>query len=174
MTKQTRKVNNAKKETTQAAAKAPTKRKPRSKAQTQAAAKTAQAFTYWPEGGSAYEGFYSATSKEGKLILPAAFVVAGFAKMGAKGLLSATGTGNKALLQAIVDRTPYAAHKRAKRFTASDTLTKAALDHFNGRIRTDKDLASVKALVEAMTKGGKVEGFGLLDFSRKVEIEIKA
>jgi len=118
------------------------------------------AFAHWPETSSPY---YGVTGDVRAVLICAAFVVAGFAKLN-KTNIGKGAKGNVALFVQLVGRTPLNHHRNAKRIVG-DTLSAGGLTWFQHRISDTERFDLTSELVTAMQKGGKVAG---LNFTRKV------
>ncbi len=140
-------------------------------------ANVTRAFVHWPKGTSPY-AFNLIPGKpepgaKGAVLL-AAYVVAGYAKLGAKATTLTKGDGGNArLLRAIVGDTAYTFHKRNDRIDSNETLNAAGLNWMNARLagaapQNNTDVDTVRGMVQAMTKGGKAAG---LEFTREVVVE---
>lgn len=119
-----------------------------------------KAFAHWERASSPYFGV---TGNVRGVLICAAFVVAGFAKLN-KSNIGKGAKGNKKLFVALVGSTPWNYHRSNARIT-DDGLTAGGMVWFQARIadKAARDLTA--SLVTAMQKGGKVEG---LNFHREV------
>ena len=118
------------------------------------------AFKHWADGSSAYHGI---TGDVRQVLICAAFVVAGFAKLSPTGV-ERSGKGNRALFVALVGATPWNHHSKEKRIVGG-TLTVEGTKWFQHRISSPERAKLTGELVAAMSKGGSAGG---LKFAFKV------
>jgi len=147
---------------TKAAAKVATKAKAKVTPRVASARKSAagSAFKHWADGSSAYHGVRGDTRA---VLICAAFVVAGFAKV-SKTTVTKAGKGNRGLFVELVGSTPWNHHRNEKRIVDGE-LTAEGIKWFQHRITSPERLTLVGELVTAMTKGGSAGG---LSFTHKV------